>query len=69
MRMKQHLSIAVDAQPLPGQLWAEQKERAMSAAESFLRAETEDVLVTEWRLAPGAGTGQHRHNLDLSWCR
>jgi beta-alanine degradation protein BauB len=35
-----------------------------TGAESFLRAETEDVLVTEWRLAPGAGTGQHRHNFD-----
>ena len=33
-------------------------------AESFRQLETERVLVTEWRFAPGAETGWHRHGHD-----
>ena len=36
----------------------------MANAESILRVETEDVRVTEWRLARGASTGPHRHGFD-----
>jgi quercetin dioxygenase-like cupin family protein len=33
-------------------------------ATSRLLQETERVIVTEWRLAPGAETGWHRHAYD-----
>jgi quercetin dioxygenase-like cupin family protein len=33
-------------------------------AKSTLLQETERVIVTEWRLAPGAETGWHRHAHD-----
>ena len=33
-------------------------------AEAFKQLETERVLVTEWRFAPGAETGWHRHGHD-----
>jgi quercetin dioxygenase-like cupin family protein len=33
-------------------------------ATSKLLQETERVIVTEWRLAPGAETGWHRHAYD-----
>jgi beta-alanine degradation protein BauB len=33
----------------------------MQQAEAIRRLETEAVKVTEWRFAPGAQTGQHRH--------
>jgi quercetin dioxygenase-like cupin family protein len=33
-------------------------------ATSRLLQETERVIVTEWRLAPGAETGWHRHPYD-----
>lgn len=33
-------------------------------ASSKLLQETERVIVTEWRLAPGAETGWHRHAYD-----
>ena len=33
-------------------------------ASSRLLQETERVIVTEWRLAPGAETGWHRHAYD-----
>lgn len=33
-------------------------------AESTLLQETERVIVTEWRLKPGAETGWHRHAHD-----
>jgi len=33
-------------------------------ARSTLLQETERVIVTEWRLAPGAETGPHRHEHD-----
>ncbi|MFI4986803.1 MAG: cupin domain-containing protein [Alphaproteobacteria bacterium] len=36
----------------------------MTQAESILRVETDDVRVIEWRFAPGAETGQHRHGYD-----
>ncbi len=36
----------------------------MTQAESILRTETDDVRVTEWRFAPGAETGRHRHGYD-----
>jgi quercetin dioxygenase-like cupin family protein len=38
------------------------KERVK--ATSRLLQETERVVVTEWRLAPGAETGWHRHAYD-----
>ena len=37
-------------------------QRAKAA--SRLLQETERVIVTEWRLAPGAETGWHRHPYD-----
>jgi len=33
-------------------------------AEAFPQLETERVKVTEWRFAPGAETGWHRHGYD-----
>ena len=33
-------------------------------AESQVQVETERVIVTEWRFAPGAATGWHRHAHD-----
>jgi quercetin dioxygenase-like cupin family protein len=33
-------------------------------ARSKLLQETERVIITEWRLAPGAETGRHRHAHD-----
>jgi beta-alanine degradation protein BauB len=36
----------------------------MQRAESNLQLETETVRVTEWRFAPGAATGHHRHEYD-----
>ena len=33
-------------------------------AQSTLQIETDRVRVTEWRFAPGASTGWHRHALD-----
>jgi beta-alanine degradation protein BauB len=33
-------------------------------AEGKLLQETERVIITEWRLAPGAETGWHRHAHD-----
>jgi len=34
------------------------------SAQSRLLEETERVIITEWRLAPGAETGWHRHAHD-----
>ena len=36
----------------------------MTQAEPILRVETDDVRVIEWRFAPGAETGRHRHGYD-----
>ncbi len=36
----------------------------MAIGESTRRIEEPEVRVTEWRLAPGEGTGRHRHNYD-----
>jgi len=36
----------------------------MEQAEAVLRTETDEVRVTEWRFAPGATTGRHRHGYD-----
>jgi beta-alanine degradation protein BauB len=36
----------------------------MEKAQPMLRLETETVRVTEWRFAPGASTGHHRHDFD-----
>ena len=33
-------------------------------AEGILRTENDQVRVTEWRFAPGAETGHHRHEYD-----
>jgi quercetin dioxygenase-like cupin family protein len=33
-------------------------------AKSTLLQETERIIITEWRLAPGAETGWHRHGYD-----
>jgi quercetin dioxygenase-like cupin family protein len=33
-------------------------------ASSSLLQQTERVIITEWRLAPGAETGWHRHGYD-----
>ena len=33
-------------------------------AEAFKQLETERVIVTQWRFAPGAETGWHRHAHD-----
>lgn len=37
---------------------------ARPAAVSTLQVENERVIVTEWRFAPGAETGWHRHGYD-----
>ena len=37
---------------------------ARPRAQSTLLQETERVIITEWRLAPGAETGWHRHGHD-----
>jgi quercetin dioxygenase-like cupin family protein len=37
---------------------------ARQRAEGRLLQETERVLITEWRIAPGAETGWHRHAHD-----
>lgn len=36
----------------------------MTEAQSTLQLENERVRVTEWRFAPGAATGWHRHQFD-----
>lgn len=33
-------------------------------AEGIVQLETDRVVVTEWRFAPGAHTGWHRHGMD-----
>ncbi len=33
-------------------------------AQANLQIENENIRVTEWRFAPGAGTGWHRHQYD-----
>ena len=37
---------------------------ARARAQSKLLEENERVIITEWRLAPGAETGWHRHGHD-----
>ena len=44
----------------PGDIVATQRSKARSK----LLEETARVIVTEWRLAPGAETGWHRHAHD-----
>jgi beta-alanine degradation protein BauB len=39
-------------------------DRAMSKAVPTFLIDNERVRVTEWRFAPGAATGWHRHALD-----
>jgi quercetin dioxygenase-like cupin family protein len=39
-------------------------DRAMSKAVPTLLIDNERVRVTEWRFAPGAATGWHRHAMD-----
>ncbi|MCG6204951.1 cupin domain-containing protein [Rhodopseudomonas sp. HC1] len=34
------------------------------AAKSDVQIDNDEVRVTEWRLAPGAATGHHRHGMD-----
>ena len=36
----------------------------MLAAKSDVQVDNEEVRVTEWRLAPGAATGHHIHEMD-----
>lgn len=36
----------------------------MSQAESVRHEDNEAVRITEWRFAPGAATGHHRHEFD-----
>jgi quercetin dioxygenase-like cupin family protein len=36
----------------------------MPKADALLREDNADVRITEWRLAPGAATGYHRHDYD-----
>lgn len=36
----------------------------MQRAQSIRHEDGEDVRVTEWRFAPGAATGHHRHEFD-----
>jgi len=36
----------------------------MTEAQSTLQLETDRIRVTEWRFAPGAATGWHRHEYD-----
>jgi quercetin dioxygenase-like cupin family protein len=37
---------------------------APSSAVATVQVDNERVRVTEWRFAPGAATGWHRHELD-----
>ncbi len=37
---------------------------APGQAESILHVDNDEVRVTEWRFAPGAATGWHRHEFD-----
>jgi quercetin dioxygenase-like cupin family protein len=41
-----------------------QDDRAMSRAVPTTLIDNERVRVTEWRFAPGAATGWHRHAMD-----
>jgi hypothetical protein len=36
----------------------------MLAARSEVQIDTQEVRVTEWRLAPGSATGHHIHEMD-----
>ena len=36
----------------------------MLAASSEVQIDTQEVRVTEWRLAPGSATGHHIHEMD-----
>lgn len=36
----------------------------MTAAQPTIQIDNERVRVTEWRFAPGAETGPHRHEMD-----
>ena len=36
----------------------------MKRAESIRQEDNDDVRITEWRFAPGAATGHHRHEYD-----
>ena len=36
----------------------------MLSAKSDVQVDTEEVRVTEWRLAPGSATGHHIHGMD-----
>jgi beta-alanine degradation protein BauB len=36
----------------------------MQQAEAIIRVDTDEVRVTEYRFAPGAATGHHRHGYD-----
>lgn len=36
----------------------------MSQAEPIIHVDNDQVRVTEWRFAPGAATGWHRHGFD-----
>jgi beta-alanine degradation protein BauB len=36
----------------------------MPAARSEVQIDTQEVRVTEWRLAPGSATGHHIHEMD-----
>ena len=38
--------------------------KARPAAKATVQVENERVKVTEWRFAPGAATGWHRHGYD-----
>lgn len=38
--------------------------RVMTAAVATVQADNDRVIVTEWRFAPGAETGWHRHQYD-----
>ena|SRR6187455_2093735 len=54
--------------PLKIMLKLEQSERNgennMLSAKSDVQVDTEEVRVTEWRLAPGSATGHHTHGMD-----
>ena len=39
-------------------------EKKRPAAKATVQVENERVKVTEWRFAPGAATGWHRHGYD-----
>jgi quercetin dioxygenase-like cupin family protein len=38
--------------------------QVMGAAQAIVHIDNEHVRVTEWRFAPGAATGWHRHEFD-----